>query len=263
VLLADPRSDASLLVGLGVGAPVDTAIRTRVASSLVKLLGLIDAQRFGPDFATRIDRFINRRNVEAHADAAAFVGVTGGWRDEFLRLATTLCDFIGAPLEQVLGDGLARLAAQLTERDEKAVTAELERLLAAARAKNIGVVTASGIQEAQYRSGRVIRAFPCPACANEAYVTGWPIGESGPFVEDGDLVRRVTVASHSFHCEHCGLKLPDRPLLVAAGLPDVFETTDPVDPYEALTLDPAEEVERMGLNVVDPSWEPDFDDRYD
>ena len=49
-------------------------------------------------------------------------------------------------------------------------------------------------------------------------------------------------------------------MLVAAGLPDVFETLDAVDPYEALTLDPAEEVERMGLVVLDPDWEPDFDD---
>jgi hypothetical protein len=91
-------------------------------------------------------------------------------------------------------------------------------------------------------------------------LTGWPIRRSDPVVKDGDLVRRVSVASHSFECEHCGLKLPERPLLVAAGLPDVFETTDPVDPFEALTLDPAEEIERMGLMVVDPSWEPDFDD---
>jgi hypothetical protein len=30
--------------------------------------------------------------------------------------------------------------------------------------------------------------------------------------------------------------------------------------FEALTLDPAEEVERTGLHVVDPAWEPNFDD---
>jgi hypothetical protein len=263
VLLADPRSDASILVALGVRVAADTATRSRVASSLVKLLGVIDAQRFGPDFATRVDRFIDRRNVEAHGDVAAMAGVAGGWRDEFLRLATTLCEFIGVPLQQVLGHGLATVAAQLTERDERAVKAELERLLKLARARMIGTVPATGFEETQFASGMVVRAFACPVCDNEAYVTGWAISESGPLVDAGVLVRRVTVASRSFRCEHCELTLADRPLLVAAGLPDVFETSSHVDPYEALTLDPTEEVERMGLHVVDPAWEPEMDDQYD
>jgi hypothetical protein len=75
-------------------------------------------------------------------------------------------------------------------------------------------------------------------------------------------MRRVSVASDSFDCEHCGLQFPERPMLLVAGLPDLFETSEPVDPYVALTLDPAEEVERMGLLVVDPDldWEPDVDD---
>jgi hypothetical protein len=52
------------------------------------------------------------------------------------------------PLQQVVGDGLATLATQLTEHDERAVEAELVRLLAVARAKQIGSVTATGVQEA-------------------------------------------------------------------------------------------------------------------
>jgi len=78
-----------------------------------------------------------------------------------------------------------------------------------------------------------------------------------------DLVRKLTVASHAFACDYCGLNLANRPLVAAAGLPDVFETTEYVDPYETLSLDPREEVERMGLEVIDPSWEPDFDDLHD
>jgi hypothetical protein len=263
VLLADPKSETSILGALGVGLAADTAVRSRSTSSLIRLLALIDAQRFGPDFATRTDRFINRRNVEAHADEAAMAGVASGWRDEFLRLATTLCEFIGVPLQQVLGKWLASLAEDLTERDEKALNAELNRLLRAARAKQIGPVASTGLVELQLSSGLVSRAFHCPVCGNEAYVSGWPISESGPLVKDGNLVHRVTIASRSFSCSHCDLKLTNRPLLVAAGLPDVFETTTPVDPYEALTLDPTEEIERMGLEVIDPSWEPDVDDLDD
>ena len=42
----------------------------------------------------------------------------------------------------------------------------------------------------------------------------------------------------------------------------MFETTEYVDPYETLSLDPREEIERMGLEVIDPSWYPDFDDLH-
>jgi hypothetical protein len=175
-------------------------------------------------------------------------------------VATPLCDFIGVALDTILGDGLSTLAAQLTERDEKAVQAELQRLLALARSKGIARVEPLLVAEQAFADGRIIRTVDCPACANESHVTGWPIRRSEPLVHKGDLVRRVAVAAQSFACEHCDLRLPDRPLLVAGGLPDVFETREAVDPYEALALDPAEEVERMGLVVVDPDWEPDFDD---
>jgi hypothetical protein len=254
VLLADPRSDMSVLGALGVTTAPETVVRSRASGNLIKLLAAVDVQRFGPDFAARIDHFIGRRNIEAHTEDAAMAGVKAGWRDEFLRLASTLCDFIGIPPQQVLGDGLATLATQLTERDERAVQRELDRLLEIARAKNIGPVKPTGVLETHYVNGKVSRAFPCPACQNEAYLNGWPIRESDPFVADGDLVCRVTVASQNFECAHCELRLDDRPLVVAAGFPDVFETTTSVDPYEALTLDPTEEIERMGLHVVDPDW---------
>jgi hypothetical protein len=32
----------------------------------------------GSDFATRIDRFIDRRNIEAHTERAALAGVASG-----------------------------------------------------------------------------------------------------------------------------------------------------------------------------------------
>jgi hypothetical protein len=260
-LLADPRSDESLLAALGVGGYEEqTAFRSRPSSALVKLLGALDAQRFGPDFARRINTFIDTRNVESHAEGSPLGSLRAGWRDDFLRVATPLCDFIQVAVASVLGDGLATLSAQLTERDEKAVQAELQRLVAEARSKAISPVARTGVTEVGFADGRVSRAVNCPACGNESYVIGWPIRRSEPVVHKGGLVRRVAVAAQNFACEHCELRLADRPLLVAAGLPDVFETVDVVDPYEALTLDPAEEVERMGLVVVDPDWEPDFDD---
>ena len=258
VLLADPRSDDSVLAALGA-SPHQATIRSRPSSGLVKLLGLLDPQRFGPDFARRVNAFIDRRNIESHAEAAALEGLVG-WRDEFLRLATVLCDFIGADPPLVLGDGLAAIAARLSARDDTAIKKQVNRLLSEAQARGVGAIANSGLTEVQYANGTVLRAFPCPACRNEAYVTGWRVTKSDPLVQGGNLVRRVTVASDSFKCDHCELHLPERPMLVVAGLPDLFETTEAVDPFDALTLDAAEEVERMGLVVVDPDWEPDYDD---
>jgi hypothetical protein len=67
-----------------------------------------------------------------------------GWRDEFLRVATVLCDFIGADPSDVLGDGLASLDARLSASDDKAIRAEVEHLLAEARAKQVDPVAAPG-----------------------------------------------------------------------------------------------------------------------
>lgn len=255
-LVADPRSDTTLLAILGVIAPDEpAAMRSRTASSLVRLLGAIDARRFDAQFARRISTFLDRRNTEAHAEAAAMTAVGGGWRDDFLRVAKTLCDFADTRLNTVLGEGLAEMAENLSERDQAAVAAEVKRLLAEAKARHVGEVEPSGLLEATYRDGRVVRAVDCPACTNQAYLTGWPIRRGDPVLVDGELVRRVAVATRRFDCPHCELALPDRPLVVAADLPDLWETDEPVDPYEALTLDPTEEVERMGLIVVDPEWD--------
>lgn len=255
-LLADPRSDTTMLTVLGVIAPEEpAAMRSRSASSLVKLLAAVDARQFDAAFAQRISTFLDRRNAEAHAEAAAMTSVASGWRDDFLRVAKALCDFAGIQPDAVLGNGLAEMAESLSERDQAAVVAEFQRLLAEAKARDVPKVEPSAFTEATYRDGRVSRAVECPACANQAYLTGWPIRRSDPVLVDGELARRVAVATRRFDCPQCELALSDRQLVVAAGLDDVFETTEPVDPYEALTLDPAEEVERMGLVVVDPSWE--------
>ncbi len=70
---------------------------------------------------------------------------------------------------------------------------------------------------------------------------------------DGDeLSRHVTVAGRRFTCPHCGLKLEGTAQLVAAGLSTTLTTEDPLDPYEALNLDPVEETSSRGLYVVDP-----------
>src|SRR4051794_14551444 len=60
-LLADPRFDTSLMVALGASIPGETAFRSRQSGALVKLLGLLDPKRFGPDFARRITVFLDRR----------------------------------------------------------------------------------------------------------------------------------------------------------------------------------------------------------
>jgi hypothetical protein len=53
-LLADPRSDESLLAALRVGGYEEQPMfRSRPSGALVKLLGTLDAQRFGPDFARK------------------------------------------------------------------------------------------------------------------------------------------------------------------------------------------------------------------
>jgi hypothetical protein len=269
VLLAEPRDDAAVLAALGVGARREIS-RSRKSSNLVALLARVDAHRFGPDFARRSNALLERRNVECHSGVAAFANPRGSWRDDFLRVALTICGFLAIEPDDLLGEGLARIANDLSERDEREVEAEVRRLIAAASAKPSPVpeserkfAAIAGVEEAQFTNGLVAHAVSCPACGNPAFVSGWPVHSGDPALVGADLVRTLTVASQAFACDYCGLSLANRPLVAAAGLPDVFETTQYVDPYETLSLDPREEIERMGLEVIDPSWEPDFDDLHD
>jgi hypothetical protein len=186
VLLAEPRDDAAVLASLGVGGHPGIA-RSRKSSSLVALLARVDAHRFGPDFARRSNALLERRNAECHSGAAAFANPRGSWRDDFLRVALTICGFLGIEPGELLGEGLARIASDLSERDEREVEAEVRRLIAAASAKPSPVpeserkfAAIAGVEEAQFSNGLVARAVTCPACSKPGFVSGWPVDSGEP-----------------------------------------------------------------------------------
>lgn len=249
VLLADPQSDAALLAA--VGRPVDGRPKSRSVSALVTLLARIDPVRFDREFATRTLLILDRRNIEAHDPSPAMATAPTGWRDDLLRLFRPLCTFIGVKEGDVIGSELAAFAAQLAETDTKKVEAAVNRLIAEARSREVKPDGGPAFEEAWFRDGRFVRAWKCPACDLRGALSGWSMLTGPVVLDDGELLRHITVAASSFECGHCDLRLGERALIVAAGLPDSWGTSDPVDAYEALSLDPAEEIERMGMFVVD------------
>jgi len=73
---ADPRSDGSLLLALGAPLSEATAMRSRPSTNLVKLLGLLDPSRFGPDVARATTGGLNHqvRAIEMVEESRAASG---------------------------------------------------------------------------------------------------------------------------------------------------------------------------------------------
>src|SRR5829696_6573236 len=99
-----------------------------------------------------------------HSGAAAFANPRGSWRDDFLRVALTIRGFRGIEPGALPGEGLARIASDLSQRDEREVEAEVRK---------------------------------------PGFVSGWPVDSGEPTLVGADRVRKLTVASHAFACDYC------------------------------------------------------------
>lgn len=102
-------------------------------------------------------------------------------------------------------------------------------------------------------SGEVMWVQKCPACDRTGVMTGRRVHVGSPRLDGSELTQLVTIAGSQFACSSCELVLTGRHQLATAGLPATVRTSDHLDPYDTLYLDPAEEAEARGLQVVDPS----------
>lgn len=84
-------------------------------------------------------------------------------------------------------------------------------------------------------------------------MSGARVHVASPRFDGDELSQLVTIAGRTFLCAQCALELRGRDQLAAAGMPATVRTSDQLDPYDTLNLDPAEEAEARGLHVVDPS----------
>ncbi len=262
-LLANPRSIGGLMAALGE-EPLGVKLPlSRGLGELLKDIVPLIVPGFDDNLARRAATLIARRNSELHGPDAAFEGLGDEeWMSDFLRVALAICSYLQKALDDLVGVGFAEHARAIADEDEAATKHLVGRLLTEAQSRFAGpkVGPYSGVMTLVYDGGAVTRFVPCPACEQPGALSGRSVHQGPARLEEGLLSRAVTVAASRFQCKHCGLHLVGGAQIGAAGLQDTFESVDELDPWEALGLDAAEEVERMGLIVIDPDEGRGYED---
>ncbi|HAO99264.1 MAG TPA: hypothetical protein DCQ83_04395 [Fibrobacteres bacterium] len=92
----------------------------------------------------------------------------------------------------------------------------------------------SANRHARPYKGHIVK---CPACANNALVTGEEITQQQPSLENEELVVRTSVLPMDFECAACGLTIHGHAQLHAAGLGGQFTNKITFDPVEFYAVD--------------------------
>lgn len=257
VLLADPRSFDSLLVSIGEAPLKAPAMNSRTMADLVKniLPALISEDRWSSETGLRAQALLDRRNNACHGPDAAFENLDQDlWLPDFLRVALPLCEALGEELADLVGPELADHARDIVAEDEKRVLHDVTVLIDEARARFGDLIPVQASYQMIVGEADVRRAQLCPACGSGGTLRG-RVAHIGPVrIDEVDgLVRSATIACTDFRCPQCSLHLLGHARLRAAKLPATFEAiVEELDAYQLLRLDPAEELQRQGLFVVDP-----------
>jgi len=235
-LLADFKSWNNLYYALGYtpNAPRFIPRSIDITEVFIRLKEAI------PAFTTELEGFsaqhINRRNEELHAGTTPFDGLGTNWLARFYETAGVLLSSMGEDLALLVGDEESKLAAQLVaaSKDEsaKAVAQAIsahktvwESMDPSERKKLMQQASVWATRQAGHR-------VLCPACGNEALLSGSAISE--PIRKlDGDLIIETQdYLPSKFECIACRLKIAGLSQLSACGLGSTYKST--------LTYDAAE-----------------------
>jgi hypothetical protein len=240
-LLADAKDWNNIYFALGrtPTAPRFIPRSIDVTSVLTRLREIL------PDFTPEQEGFaaqhVNRRNEELHTGGTPFDGVKPIWLAPFYQTCKILLNSLGEDLALLVGKDESKVAETLIvafhDQSAKAV------MKAIATHKNIWESTSAPQQSKAARQAstwatrqtghRVI----CPACGNDALVTGTPVSE--PLRKlDADLI--IETQQHlpaKFECVACQLKISGLSQLSACGLGAPYKSTSTYDAADYFAFD--------------------------
>lgn len=193
-----------------------------------------------PTFTTELEGFvaqhINRRNEELHAGSIPFDGLPTTWLANFYLTCSVFLEAAGENLIFLVGAEENAFARQLIDasRDQsakavsKAIAAHKtvwESMDAGERAKFERQASVWATRQAGHR-------VKCPACGNDALVTGAPVSAAIRKL-DGDLiVETQDYLPSKFECVACKLKIAGLSQLTACGLGATYKSTSTYDAAE-------------------------------
>ncbi|HZR35304.1 MAG TPA: hypothetical protein VFA75_07995 [Nevskia sp.] len=193
-----------------------------------------------PTFTTELEGFaaqhISRRNEELHAGSTPFDGLSTSWLARFYETCTVLLASIGEDLSLLIGDKESKVATKLIAASKDESAKAVAKAIAAHK-----TVWDSKSPEEQKKLARKASVWAtrqaghrvvCPACSNEALVSGSAISE--PLRKlDGDLiVEAQEYLPSKFECIACQLKIAGLSQLSASGLGATYKSTSTYDAAE-------------------------------
>jgi hypothetical protein len=249
VLNADPRSDINILYACGfdvAGQPRSLPIHS-VYIRLEKIMpGFGKAQRELCDFLGLL------RNQELHTAELPFDNLKESkWLPRFYEVCKVLCESVGKPLRDFLGDEVGRAADQLIDALEKGThggvkdkISEHERLFSAKPVEEREQLQVDARAAAMRLPLGKIRER-CPACGTDGIVTGTLIKELPPVYSDDRLWIDQEYIATEFDCLACDLKLRNVEELTAANLEPRFSATTETSLHDLYEPDFVSEYDNM------------------
>jgi hypothetical protein len=235
-LLADPKSWGNLYFSLGHTPNTPKFIPKSIDISEV----FSRVRDINPTFTSELEGFsakhISLRNEELHAGSTPFDGLSTNWLAKFYETCTVLLATVDEELVLLVGEKESKVAVKLisASKDEsaKAVAKAISAHKTVWETKNAAEQKKLARKASTWATRQAGHRVTCPACENEALVTGGAI--SGPIRKlDGDLiVEAQEYLPSKFECIACQLKIAGLSQLNACGLGATYKSTFTYDAAE-------------------------------
>ena len=233
-LLAEPKDWNNLYYSLGF-TPTATKF---VPKSLDVSTVFNRLQEILPAFTKELEGFsvlhMARRNEELHAGGTPFDSLkTTAWLPVYYHACSVLIESLGENLALLLGKDEAAFAATIISayRDEsaKAVHKSVAAHKTVWDGKPNTERTKLSNQASMWATRQSGHRVQCPACGNDALVTGTAIAAPFQKIEEDLMVETQQYLPSNFECVACQLKIAGLSQLTVCGLGDTYTVTSTYD----------------------------------
>jgi hypothetical protein len=235
-LLAESKDWNNLYFSLGFVPNASKFLPKSVGVSIV----FVRLREIVPTFTVELEGFaaqhMTRRNEELHSGSTPFDGFTTNWLANYYETCEVLLASMGESLALLIGGEEVKIAETLiaASKDEsaKAVMKSVSAHTAIWESKNTEERLKLENQASTWATRHAGHRVVCPACGNDALVTGAPISAPILRLDDDAIIETQDYLPGRFECVACQLKISGLSQLTACGLGSTFKSTSTYDAAE-------------------------------
>jgi hypothetical protein len=216
-----------------------------------------------PTFTPELEGFaaqhINRRNEELHAGSTPFDGLKTTWLATYYQACSILLASMGESLQLLFGANEEKVAKKLIAASKDESAKAVKKSIAARKtmweSKDTEARAKLTSQASTWATRQAGHKVICPACGNDALVTGTPISAPLRKLNDDDLiVETQEYLPAKFECVACQLKISGLSQLNACDLGSTFKVTSTYDAADYYA--PLDEYQDEYMGYEDDNNEP-------